>query len=98
MNENYIQLVFREFGRLKQLADGAVEQVSHEHFLAPLGDGDNSIAVLVKHMAGNMRSRWREFLTTDGEKPDRWARQENFLVPMSDVHHLHVETKHTTTN
>lgn len=84
MNENYIQLVIREFGRLKQLADGAVEQVSDGQFLAPSVGGDNSIAVIVKHMAGNMRSRWREFLTTDGEKPDR-NRDMEFVLDKEDT-------------
>ena len=46
-------------------------QVSDEGFFATLDPEANSIAVLVKHIAGNLRSRWTDFLTTDGEKPDR---------------------------
>ena len=48
-----------------------MEQVSEEHLFAALDAEMNSIAVIIKHMAGNMRSRWTDFLTTDGEKPDR---------------------------
>jgi uncharacterized damage-inducible protein DinB len=55
----------------KQLADDAMAQVDDSQFAAPLGDEENSIALIVKHMAGNMRSRWTDFLATDGEKPDR---------------------------
>jgi len=59
------------FGGLKSTADAAIAQLEdaqlHE---VPFEDG-NSIVVLMKHMAGNMRSRWTDFLTTDGEKPDR---------------------------
>src|SRR5688500_14426995 len=46
-------------------------QVDDSQFAAPLGDEANSIALIVKHIAGNLRSRWTDFLTTDGEKPDR---------------------------
>jgi uncharacterized damage-inducible protein DinB len=59
------------FRQYKGLADRAVAQVSDEQFFLALGGEENSIAILVKHMAGNMRSRWTDFLTTDGEKPDR---------------------------
>ena len=55
----------------KQLAERAIEQVTDEQLLALLDDEANSIATVVKHMSGNMRSRWRDFLTSDGEKPDR---------------------------
>lgn len=61
----------REFRRTKRLADGAIAQVDDEAFFFVPSDGSNSIAILVKHMAGNMRSRWRDFLASDGEKPDR---------------------------
>jgi uncharacterized damage-inducible protein DinB len=60
--------VFRQY---KQLAERAMAQVSDEALLASGDEDQNSIAIIVKHMAGNMRSRWTEFLTADGEKPDR---------------------------
>jgi len=56
---------------MKKLADDAVAQVSEESFFDQPSVGDNSLALLYKHMAGNLRSRWTDFLTTDGEKPDR---------------------------
>jgi hypothetical protein len=59
------------FRYYKKLAEGAMEQVSDEQLTATLDPEMNSIAQIVKHMAGNMRSRWRDFLVTDGEKPDR---------------------------
>jgi hypothetical protein len=61
------------FGKLKALADGALAQVDDAAFFAlPEPSGEtNSIALVVKHVAGNARSRWTDFLTSDGEKPDR---------------------------
>jgi uncharacterized damage-inducible protein DinB len=64
----------------KKLAERAMEQVTHEQLVATLDEEMNSIAVIVKHMAGNMRSRWTDFLTTDGEKPDR-NRDSEFEQP-----------------
>src|SRR5215212_6531725 len=55
----------------KTMAERAIEQVSEEQITQALDPESNSIATIVKHIAGNMRSRWRDFLTTDGEKPDR---------------------------
>src|SRR5215472_17627547 len=69
--ETYIQLAVREFQRAKALADGAVAQITSEQFFAAPSEGDNSIAVIVKHVGGNLLSRWTDFLTSDGEKPGR---------------------------
>lgn len=55
----------------KQQCERAAAQVSDGNFGASLGPGTNSVAVLMKHLGGNHRSRWRDFLTTDGEKHDR---------------------------
>ena len=55
----------------KSLAEGAMAQISDDQLTRRLDTESNSIAIVVKHMAGNMRSRWTNFLTTDGEKPDR---------------------------
>ena len=60
-----------QFRKLKAQADKALAQTSDEHYFAALDPEANSIALIMKHMAGNMRSRWTNFLTTDGEKPDR---------------------------
>ena len=64
----------------KHLSERAMEQCPDEDLGAILDGESNSIAILVKHMAGNMRSRWKDFLTTDGEKPDR-NRDTEFETP-----------------
>lgn len=74
----------RELRRLKRLADAAASQLDDEEFFAVPVEGSNSVAVIVKHMAGNMRSRWRDFLTSDGEKPDR-NRDSEFGVSQADT-------------
>ena len=66
----------------KTLGERAMDQVADEHLFAMLDDEANSIAIIVKHMTGNMRSRWTDFLTTDGEKPDR-NRDSEFVDPPS---------------
>ena len=68
------------FRYYKKLAEGAMEQVTDEQLFAALDPEMNSIAAIVKHMAGNMRSRWTDFLISDGEKPDR-NRESEFVVP-----------------
>jgi hypothetical protein len=67
----YLADVLSQFEELKGQAERALEQVDETAFFAPLDTEANSLALLVKHLAGNNRSRWRDFLTTDGEKPDR---------------------------
>jgi len=59
------------FRQYKKLAEGAMAQVTDEQLFAALDPEANSIAIVVKHMTGNMRSRWTDFLATDGEKPNR---------------------------
>ena len=83
MSESYVQLIIREFKRLKSLADGAMVQMSDEQFLAVPAAGDNSVAVIVKHVGGNLVSRWTDFLTTDGEKPGR-DRDTEFRITTDD--------------
>jgi hypothetical protein len=84
MSEPYVQLVIREFKRLKMLADGAIAQVSDEQFFASPAAGDNSVAMIVKHVGGNLVSRWTDFLTSDGEKPGR-DRDTEFWVAADDT-------------
>jgi hypothetical protein len=69
--------IFRQF---KRLADAAIAQLSDEQLQTAIDPESNSVAIIVKHMAGNMRSRWTDFLTTDGEKPDR-NRDSEFEEP-----------------
>jgi len=64
----------------KRLAERAMEQCPEEGLFSTLDAESNSIANIVKHLAGNMRSRWTDFLTTDGEKPDR-NRDAEFETP-----------------
>ncbi|MGC2637897.1 MAG: DUF1572 domain-containing protein [Acidobacteriaceae bacterium] len=59
------------FAYYKKLAERAMNQVSDDHLFVCIDGEANCIAVIVKHMAGNMRSRWTDFLTSDGEKPNR---------------------------
>jgi hypothetical protein len=68
------------FRYYKRLAEAAMEQVGDPELFRTLDDEMNSVAVIVKHMAGNMRSRWTEFLASDGEKPDR-NRDREFIDP-----------------
>jgi len=75
----YLEDAAREFRRLKSLGDRAIEQIGDDAFFATLDAGSNSIAVLVKHLAGNLRSRWTDFLTSDGEKSWR-NRDSEFVV------------------
>ena len=67
----------------KRLADGAIGQLTDAQLKEVSADDLNSVAVVMKHMAGNMRSRWTDFLTTDGEKPDR-HRDEEFIDRFTD--------------
>ena len=77
--ENVLSDATSEFHKLKKLADRAMAQLSDTELFTSLDPESNSIAVLVKHLAGNMRSRWTDFLTTDGEKPDR-NRDVEFII------------------
>jgi uncharacterized damage-inducible protein DinB len=77
---SYLEDSLSLFRQYKALAEKAMAQVSDDQ-LHSVSDGEmNSIAITVKHMSGNMRSRWTDFLTTDGEKPDR-DRDTEFLDP-----------------
>lgn len=71
-----LTVVIDEFQKIKKLADKAIEQLSDAQLHETIDPDANSVAVLMRHMAGNMRSRWVNFLTTDGEKPDRMRDQE----------------------
>jgi hypothetical protein len=71
------------FRYYKKLGDGALRQVSDEGLNATIGADMNSIAVIVRHLAGNMKSRWTDFLTSDGEKPFR-DRDAEFEDPQLD--------------
>ena len=80
---SYIKDSIGLFRYYKRLAERAIEQASDEALFATLDAESNSIAVIVKHMSGNMRSRWTDFLTSDGEKPDR-NRDTEFETPPTE--------------
>jgi uncharacterized damage-inducible protein DinB len=71
LTTSYLNDSIELFRYYKNLAERAMEQCPDEGLLCSLDSESNCIAIVVKHMAGNMRSRWTDFLTTDGEKPDR---------------------------
>lgn len=76
---HYLEDAILNFRGYQKLAEKAIEQVSDEEFFRTLDEEANSIAAIVKHMSGNMLSRWTDFLTTDGEKPDR-NRDMEFVI------------------
>ena len=82
--QQYLDDSIRQLRKLKGQADKALAQIQPEHFFVMLDPEANSIAVIMKHMAGNMRSRWTDFLTSDGEKPDR-HRDTEFEVGEADT-------------
>jgi Protein of unknown function (DUF1572) len=67
----YLDDVRLQFRKLKKLAEDALAQVTDDELVVTLDPESNSLALIMKHMAGNLRSRFTDFLTTDGEKPDR---------------------------
>lgn len=77
----YLEESFRTFRGYKRMADSSLAQVSNEEFFRLLDPESNSLAIIVKHVGGNLRSRWTDFLTSDGEKPDRDRDREFELVP-----------------
>jgi len=79
---SYVEDSVALFHQCKNIADGAMAQLTDDQLYTALDGEMNSIAVIVKHMTGNMCSRWTEFLTTDGEKPDR-NRDSEFVEPPS---------------
>ena len=80
----FLEDALAQFRKQKALADGALAQVPDAQWSTTLDQESNSLALLVKHMTGNMRSRWTDFLTTDGEKPDR-ARDTEFEAAAGDT-------------
>ncbi|MBK6879056.1 MAG: DUF1572 family protein [Ignavibacteria bacterium] len=75
--KNYLNSVLKEFGKLKDLGDRSFAQIKDEDFFWQPSEDSNSIAIIIRHISGNMHSRWTDFLTTDGEKESR-KRDEEF--------------------
>jgi hypothetical protein len=82
--DEYLQEVRSTFRAQRTLAERAIAQLSDDELLRTLGEDDNSIAVIMKHVGGNLRSRWAQPFTTDGEKPDR-DRDGEFVVGADDA-------------
>jgi hypothetical protein len=80
LTTSYLEDARAIFAQYKAMAERAMAQVTDEQLFAVLDDEMNSIALIVKHLAGNMRSRWTDFLISDGEKPDR-NRDSEFVEP-----------------
>jgi hypothetical protein len=76
---HYLEEAFRQMRGQKHLAEGAISQLSDEELFRTIDSESNSVAIIMKHMAGNMRSRFVDFLTTDGEKPTR-HRDREFIM------------------
>lgn len=77
---SFLEDAIQVFRYYKKLAERAMEQVTDEQLFIAQDEESNSIAVIVKHMTSNMRSRWTDFLTSDGEKPNR-NRDGEFIDP-----------------
>jgi Protein of unknown function (DUF1572) len=77
--QNYLDDARSAMRAYKKLAEKAIAQLKDDEFFRTLDEEANSVAVVMKHMAGNMISRWTDFLTTDGEKPDR-NRDTEFVI------------------
>lgn len=77
--QHYLDDAIASFRAYKKLAEKALDQLKDEEYFVALDAESNSIAVIMKHIAGNMFSRWTDFLTSDGEKPDR-NRDMEFVI------------------
>jgi len=81
LGQHFLDDALKTFRDHKKLAERAFAQLSDEDFFRTIDAESNSIAVNIKHLAGNMLSRWTDFLTTDGEKPDRQRDMEFVMLP-----------------
>lgn len=83
LEENYLRDVIESFRSYKKMAEKAMTQISDAEFFKAIDAEANSIAAVVKHIGGNLRSRWTDFLTSDGEKADR--NRDSEFVAESDT-------------
>jgi uncharacterized damage-inducible protein DinB len=81
--DSFIADIKHDFRRHKSLADGAIAQLDDEAFFRRPSEIVNPIAIIVKHLAGNLLSRWTDFLSTDGDKPNR-NRDSEFIIASED--------------
>ena len=80
----YLEDIILTFRKQKEFAEKAINQVSDQAFFQTPGEDSNIIAIIIKHVGGNLASRWTDFLTTDGEKPWRNRDREFILEPDDD--------------
>ena len=85
---HYLEDSIASLRAYKKLAEKALDQLSEEEFFITLDEEGNSVAVIMKHIAGNMFSRWTDFLTTDGEKPSRNRDMEFVIEPKTSKDEL----------
>lgn len=85
---DYLADLSEQFEKLKALADKAVARVTDEEFFRAIDPASNSLAVILQHVGGNLRSRWKDFLTSDGEKPDRNRDGEFEVTPETTPAHV----------
>ncbi|MFL9835872.1 DUF1572 family protein [Flavobacterium sp. ST-75] len=83
ISKQYLHSIKKQFEYYKNVAERAMEQLEPQQLFYSFNDDSNSIAVIVKHLHGNMMSRWTDFLTTDGEKDWR-NRDDEFEQPVTD--------------
>jgi hypothetical protein len=86
--QHYLDDVLVQLRKYRTLGEKALAQVDDDAFFHAAHEDENSIALVIKHMTGNMRSRWTDFLTTDGEKPDRRRDYEFILESQDSRDHL----------
>ncbi len=76
--ENFLNSAIKEFRKLKDLGEKAIKQIRDEDYFWQPDDESNSIAIIIRHISGNMHSRWTDFLTTDGEK--EWRKRDDDIL------------------
>ncbi|HEY8413215.1 MAG TPA: DUF1572 family protein [Pyrinomonadaceae bacterium] len=79
--QDYLDDARKALRAYKKLAEKALDQLKDDEYFVTLDEESNSVAVVMKHIAGNAISRWTDFLTTDGEKPDRNRDYEFVILP-----------------
>jgi hypothetical protein len=81
IGQHYLEDALKTFRDYKELAERAFAQLDDEDFFRTIDEESNSVAIIIKHLAGNMISRWTDFLTSDGEKPERNRDMEFVMLP-----------------
>jgi uncharacterized damage-inducible protein DinB len=84
LSKAFVDDIVFSFRKQKEFAEKAFQQVADQDFFKQPGDHSNSIAAVMKHVAGNLASRWTDFLTTDGDKPWR-DRDSEFVIHPADT-------------